>query len=98
MALDSIPVGADAVGVGTPQSPLKNVAGDLQGGNFYQQMVAGMVPHIFDYIALTYVASGNGTGEVSTMVFKTGGAAGTTVATLTYAYNSDGEIESVTKT
>ncbi len=52
----------------------------------------------YDYIALTYVATGNGTGEIETVVYKTGGSGGTTVATLTIAYNSDNKISSVTKT
>ncbi len=52
----------------------------------------------FDYIALTYVASGNGTGEIETVVYKTGGSGGTTVATLTLTYNADSEIATVTKT
>ena len=52
----------------------------------------------FDYIALTYVAAGNGAGEIETVVYKTGGSGGTTVATLTLAYNVSDEISSITKT
>ncbi|MEE8382234.1 MAG: hypothetical protein V3R78_10230 [Thermodesulfobacteriota bacterium] len=52
----------------------------------------------YDYIALTYVAAGNGAGEVETVVYKTGGSGGTTVATLTLAYNASDEISAVTKT
>lgn len=37
----------------------------------------------FDYHAISYVGS---TNNIATQVFKTGGAGGTTVATLTYAY------------
>lgn len=51
----------------------------------------------FDYIALTYVAAGNGVGEIETVVYKTGGAGGSTVATLTLAYNASNEISSITK-
>ena len=57
-----------------------------------------LVPTAYDYIALTYVAAGDGAGEIETATFKTGGSGGTTVATLTLAYNSDNEISSVTKT
>ena len=57
-----------------------------------------LVTSLHDYIALTYVAAGNGAGEIETAVFKTGGSGGTTVATLTLAYNADNEISSVTKT
>jgi len=52
----------------------------------------------FDYIALTYVAAGNGAGEIETVVYKTGGSSGTTVATLTIAYNASNEIDNITKT
>ena len=62
------------------------------------QAVAGLVTEPFDYIALTYVAAGDGIGEVQTAIFKTGGSGGTTVATLTLAYNGDDKLSSVTKT
>jgi len=52
----------------------------------------------YDYIALTYVAAGDGVGEIETVVYKTGGSGGTTVATLTLAYNVSNEISSITKT
>ena len=52
----------------------------------------------YDYIVLTYVSGGNGDGEIETVVYKDGGAGGTTVATLTLAYNADDKLESVTKT
>jgi hypothetical protein len=45
-----------------------------------------------DYIALSYTGS-NLTG----VVYKTGGASGTTVATLTLAYDGSGNLTSVTK-
>lgn len=46
-----------------------------------------------DYISNTYT-NGNLTG----VVYKTGGAAGTTVATLTLTYDVDGNLETVTRT
>lgn len=51
----------------------------------------------YDYVALTYVAAGNGAGEIETVTYKTGGVGGTTIATLTLAYNGDNEISSITK-
>lgn len=56
-----------------------------------------LVPEAFDFIELTYVAAGNGEGEVETATYKTGGAAGTTVATLTLAYDASNRLTSVTK-
>ena len=46
-----------------------------------------------DYISNTYT-NGNLTG----VVYKTGGAAGTTVATLALTYDVDGNLETVTRT
>ena len=60
--------------------------------------VAGFVILPFDYLSLTYVASGNGAGEVETVIYKTGGSAGTTVATLTLTYDSSNRVSTVTKT
>jgi hypothetical protein len=51
----------------------------------------------YDYISVTYVAAGNGAGEIETVTYKDGGSGGTTVATLTIAYNASNEISTVTK-
>ena len=56
------------------------------------------VSEAFDHVALTYVAAGNGAGEIETAVYKTGGSGGTTVATLTLAYDGNNNISSVTRT
>ena len=52
---------------------------------------------IYDYIALTYVATGDGEGEIEAVVFKTGGSGGSTVATLTLAYDANDKLASVTQ-
>lgn len=57
-----------------------------------------LVPEPFDFVALTYVAAGNGMGEVETATYKAGGSGGATVALLTLAYNSDNKLVSVTRT
>ena len=62
-----------------------------------QKLVGFEIPE-YDYIALTYVAAGNGAGEIETVIYKTGGSGGTTVATLTLAYNASNAITSITKT
>ena len=56
------------------------------GGNIF-----GLVPSGYDYISLGYTGS-----NLTTVVFKTGGALGTTVATLTLAYTG-AQLDSVTK-
>lgn len=52
----------------------------------------------YDYIALTYVSSGNGEGEIETVTYKKGGVSGSTVAVLTLTYNSSDEIATITRT
>ena len=61
------------------------------------QVLNSLIPEAYDYITLTYVSSGNGVGEIETVVYKTGGSGGSTVATLTLAYNGDDKLSSVTK-
>lgn len=61
-------------------------------------LLSSFVPFAYDYIALTYVAAGNGAGEIETATYKTGGASGTTVATLTLTYDSNNNIASVART
>ena len=51
-----------------------------------------LVPEVYDYIALSYT-SGNLTG----VVYKTGGSGGTTVATLVLTYSGD-DLVTVTRT
>ena len=53
-----------------------------------------LITEKYDSIALTYVASGNGEGEIETAIYK---LSGVTKATLTLAYNSDNKITTVTK-
>lgn len=52
----------------------------------------------YDYIALTYVASGNGQGEIETATYKTGGSSGTTIAVLTLTYDASNRLSTVTRT
>jgi len=96
MALEIVVVGDDQAGTPLP-GDLHDVACDIQGTTLYQHIVSGIVPHPYDYVALTYVTVGNGIGEIETITFKTGGASGTTVATVTFAYDANDKISSVTK-
>lgn len=54
-----------------------------------------LIPADYDYVALTYVAAGNGAGKVETATFKTGGAGGDTVGTLTLTYDANHRVETV---
>lgn len=57
-----------------------------------------LIPDAYDYIAVTYVAAGDGVGEIETVTYKTGGSGGTTVATLTLAYDANDKLSSITRT
>lgn len=62
---------------------LTNSSGSLVTGN--------LVPEKFDYISITYTG-----GNPTTVVYKTGGSGGTTVATLTLVWGDYGPT-SITK-
>jgi len=55
-------------------------------------MMAQLVPMIYDYIGLTYTGS-----NLTSVVYKSGGSSGTTVATLTLSYTGS-QLDSVTRT
>ena len=55
-------------------------------------VLTGLIPHAYDYISLSYTGD-NLTG----VIYKTGGASGTTVATLVLAYTG-AVLDSITKT
>ena len=61
-------------------------------------VIGSLVPDDYDYMALTYVAAGDGAGKVQTVTYKTGGSGGTTVAVLTLTYNTDDKVATVTRT
>jgi hypothetical protein len=54
-----------------------------------------LVPKIYDEIALTYISSGNGTGEIGTAIYKLNSVV---VATLTLQYDSSSRLVNVVKT
>lgn len=68
----------------------------LSGGEYvYQQRVrvlGGFLIPSYDYVSFSYTGS-----DITGVTYKTGGASGTTVATLALAY-SGGNISSVTRT
>ncbi len=52
-----------------------------------------LTPSTYDYISLSYTSS-----NLTTVVFKLGGSGGSTVSTLTLAYDGSNNLISVTKT
>lgn len=61
------------------------------------QNIAGLYIPQHDYVTMTYVAAGNGVGEIETITYKVGGASGTTVAVMTLGYDSNNKLETITK-
>lgn len=59
--------------------------------------LGSLVPEEYDHLTLTYVASGNGVGEIETVTYRTGGSGGTVVVTLTLAYDASNRLETVTR-
>ena len=62
-------------------------------GNQLSNFGGGLIPDAYDYIALTY----SGT-NIATVTYKTGGVAGSTIATLTLGYDASNNLTSVAKT
>jgi hypothetical protein len=87
---------ATATNQATANASLSNIEADLDALN--ARLAGNLVPETFDYLALTYVAAGNGQGEIETVTYRTGGAAGSVVATLTLAYDGSDNLASVTRT
>lgn len=61
------------------------------------QITEGLSIPKYDYIALTYVAAGNGVGEIDTVTYKQGGASGLVVATLDLDYDGSGRLSAITR-
>lgn len=75
--MDSMQQSAAASGVATEQTLLA---------------LAGLITVAYDHITYTYVTSGNGAGEIETMVFRSGGSGGTIVATITFTYDASDRV------
>ena len=52
--------------------------------------ISSLVPGTYDYIDVDYTD-----GNPTTIVYKTGGSGGTTVATLTITYTADGCVDTI---
>ena len=57
-------------------------------------VLSGIVPENYTSIELTYVAAGNGAGEIETVVYKNGASTG---ATLTLAYDGSDRLSTITR-
>lgn len=69
--------------------------GSIPDGGLAVMPIGGsLVPEKYDELELTYVAAGNGVGEVETVVYK---LSSVTIATLTLAYDSSNRVISVVR-
>jgi hypothetical protein len=94
VALDALELNTDQVEgkLDTTNALLTTTAADLAVVKGNSTKVPGFNLPSYDYISCAYT-SGNVTG----VVYKTGGASGTTVATLTLTYDGSNNLTSVTK-
>lgn len=78
---------------------IRKQATETTDGQLAQKTVniGSLITEPYDYIALTYVAAGPGAGEIETVTYKSGGSAGTTVATLTLSYDASNRIQDITR-
>lgn len=89
----AIPADSTLIGGENPSGNLKPIQTDA-AGNLNVNVLSGLVPTSYDEIALTYVPSGNGAGQIATATYK---LASSTVATLTMTYNSSDQLTDVIK-
>jgi len=88
-------------GLNDPLTMLRGIWASLTGqgtAGAIKMPIAGLNIPPHDYIEVAYYAT---TNNIETVTYKTGGSAGTTVATLTLTYvdnsTSDSDLVSVTK-
>jgi hypothetical protein len=72
----------------------KDFATETTLAAFSAKTAGSLVPESFDYQDITYVGA---TTDINTVVYKTGGSGGTTVATLTMGYDGSNRLTSVTR-
>ena len=93
VSLDSLTVNTDQIEgkQDVTNALLTTTAADLAATKASAASIAGMAIPANDYISLSYTS-----GNLTSVVYKSGGSGGTTVATLTLAY-SGSDLVSVTK-
>lgn len=75
---------------------IRKQAQETSDGQLAQKTVniGSLITEPYDNIELSYVASGNGAGEIETVVYKSGA---TTVATLTLTYDASNRISTIVR-
>jgi hypothetical protein len=93
----AIPASSTQVAGKDGSGNLKPISVDTNG-NQNVLVMNSLTPVLQDYVAFTIIPSGNGAGQPGTIVYKTGGASGTIVATLGLVYDSNNTLISITRT
>lgn len=87
--MTSVKVGDDVLGSALP-GPIHEIATFLRSGVEHQVVgIEGLAPADFDRGDLTYVAAGDGIGEIETVTYYKNGAI---VCTITLTYDSQNRI------
>lgn len=79
---------------GTGATGTITITGTGSNGDVPVLVENSLVPARYDEIDLTYVAAGNGAGEIQTVTYK---LATVSIATLTLTYNASNKLTSVVK-
>ena len=87
----------------SPHFILQNVYDPVSGklkmdGSLTVSGSGNIINFDFDSYQVTYLTSGNGTGEPGTIEYYTGGVGGTLVGTIVYTYDASNRISTVTRT
>ena len=83
------------VAIGNKESPTRKAYNETADA---LEVVDKGLSYGADYWVITRVSGGAADGEISTIVYKTGGASGTVIATRTFSYDGNGDIETETLT
>jgi len=62
------------------------------------RLQGSLAPVTFNHQSFTYVTVGNGVGEVETITYRQGGAAGNIVAVVTFTYDGSNRLATAERT
>lgn len=76
---------------------------DLNTGNAFDPIhdairvenISQLVPQVYDSLSMSYIVSGNGSGEIGTVNYYVGGLSGILVSSLTLSYDNQNRLISV---
>lgn len=67
---------------------------DSEGSRYLVGLFNSFIPSTYNEISLTYVTSGNGVGEIETVIYKLNGSS---IGTLTLSYNAENNLSGVVR-